>query len=151
MLLSWKGIFLIKKLRYMFPRKSLMTIYKAFLRTLIDYGDIIYDQHQNEPFCGKLESVQDKAALAITGAIQRTSCDKMYQELGLASLKSRRWYKRVRCVFKIMKETKCETNIRTRSNSIPTFNCRTNFFKYSFFPSTLNDWFNLDFNIRNSE
>ena len=46
---------------------------------------------------------------------------------------------------------KCETNTRTRNNNIPTFNCRTNSFKYSFFPSTLNDWFNLDLNIRNSE
>ena len=64
-------------------------------------------------------------------------------------------------MFKIMKEEapnhltnlvpKCETNIRTRNNSIPTFNCQTNCFKYSFFPSTLNDWFNLDLNIRNSE
>ena len=50
------------------PRKSLITIYKAFLRPLIDYGDIIYDQPQNESFCEKLESVQYKAALAITGA-----------------------------------------------------------------------------------
>ena len=45
---------------------------------------------------------------------------------------------------------KSETNTRTRNNSIPTFNCRTNCFKYSFFPSTLNDWFNVDLNIRNS-
>ena len=36
-------------------------------------------------------------------------------------------------------------------NSIPTFNIRTNCFKYSFFPSSLNNWFNLDINIRNSE
>ena len=43
------------------------------------------------------------------------------------------------------------TNTRTRNNSIPTFNCRTNCFKYSFFPSTLNGWFNIDLNIRNSE
>ena len=28
--------------------KSLVTIYKAFLRPLIDYGDIIYDQPQNK-------------------------------------------------------------------------------------------------------
>ena len=46
---------------------------------------------------------------------------------------------------------KCETNTRTRNISIPTFNCRTNSFNYSFFPSTLNEWFNLDFNVRNSE
>ena len=64
-----KGVAVIKKLRYSLPRKSLITIYKAFLRPLINYGDIIYDQPQNESFCEKLESVQYKAALAITGAI----------------------------------------------------------------------------------
>ena len=65
------------------PHKSLITIYKAFLRTLIDYGDIIYDQPQNESFCERLESVQYKAALAITGAIKGPSREKLYQELGL--------------------------------------------------------------------
>ena len=74
-------------------RKSLITICKAFLRPLIDYGDIIYDQTQNESFCEKLESVQYKAALAITGTIHGCSCEKPYQELGLESLKSRRWYR----------------------------------------------------------
>ena len=39
-----KGVAVIKKLRYSLPRKSLITIYKAFLRPLTDYGDIIYDQ-----------------------------------------------------------------------------------------------------------
>ena len=66
-----KGISLIKKLRHTLPRKSLLTIYKAFLRTLIDYGDIIYDQPHNESFYEKLESVQYKAALAITGTMIR--------------------------------------------------------------------------------
>ena len=50
-----------------------MTIYKGFLRPLIDYGDVIYDQPQNESLCEKLESVQYKGALAIIGAIQGTS------------------------------------------------------------------------------
>ena len=69
---------------------------------VIDYGDIIYDQPQNESFCEKIESVQYQVTLAITGAIQGTSCDKIYQELGLESLKSRRWYKCLVCIFKIM-------------------------------------------------
>ena len=73
------------------------------MRPLVDYGDIIYDQPQNESFCEKIESVQYRVALAITGAIQGTSHDKLYHELGLESLKSRRWYKRLRCMFKIMK------------------------------------------------
>ena len=90
-----KGVAVIKKLRYSLPRKSLVTIYKAFLRPLIDHGDIIYDHPQNESFCKKLESVQYKAALAITSAIQGSSREKFYQELEFESLKSRRWYKRL--------------------------------------------------------
>ena len=84
--------------------KSLMAFYKALLRPLLDYGDIIYDQPQNESFCGKLELVQYKAPLAITGAIYGTSRDKIYQELRLESLKSRIWCKRLSCMFKIMNE-----------------------------------------------
>ena len=44
LLIMNKGIFVIKKLRYSLPRKSLLTICKVFLRPLIDYGDIIYNQ-----------------------------------------------------------------------------------------------------------
>ena len=90
-----KGVAVIKKLRYSLPRKSLITIYKVSLRPLIDYGDIIYDEPQNEYFYEKLESVQYKAALAITGAIQGSSREKLYHELGPESLKSRRWYRRL--------------------------------------------------------
>ena len=156
-----KSIAVIKKLRYNLPRKSLITIYKAFLRPLIDFGDIIYNQTPNESFCEKLESVQYKFALAITGAIQGSSREKIYQDLGLASLKSRRWYKRLCCMFKIMNGKapnyltnlipKCDQPVRTRTNHIPTFHCRTDCFKNSFFPSRLSDWFNLDITIRNSE
>ena len=39
-----------------------------------------------------------------TGAMKGASRDKIYQELGLESLKSRRWYKLLSCVFKIMKK-----------------------------------------------
>ena len=57
-----KGISLIKKIRYSLLRKSLFTIYKDFLRPLIDYGDIIYEKPQNDSFSEKLESMQYKAA-----------------------------------------------------------------------------------------
>ena len=111
-------------------------------------------------FVKKLQYVQYKVVLAVTGAIQGTSRELIYQELGLESLKSRRWYKRLSFMFKIIKEKaptylinlipKCEPTVRTKNNSIPTFNYPIDRFKYSFFPSTLNDWFNLDPNIRNA-
>ena len=74
-----RGIAVLKKLRYSLPRKSLITIYKALLRPLLDYGDIIYDQPHNESVCEKLDSVQYKIALAITGVIRGTSREKIYQ------------------------------------------------------------------------
>ena len=82
-----KGIYMIKKLRYALPRKSLLTIYKAFLRPHVNYGDVFFDQPSNKSVCGKLESVQYKAALAITDAIQGTSREVIFMELGLESLK----------------------------------------------------------------
>ena len=42
-------------------------------------------------------------------------------------------------------------SVRTRTNRVPTFHCRKDCFKNSFFTSTLSDWFKLDVTIRNSE
>ena len=46
---------------------------------------------------------------------------------------------------------KCKQTFNTRKKHLPTHNCRTDCFTYSFFPYILNDWFNLDVSIRNSE
>ena len=99
--------------------------------------------------------------LPITAAIQGTSCDKIFEELELESHKARRLYKHLSCMFKIVKEEapnylmnlipKRNLTIRTRNSHIPIFRRRADCFKYSFFPTTLRDWFNLDDNIRNSE
>ena len=50
-----KGISITKKLRSTLPRKSLLIIYKAFLRPHIGYVDVIYHQPFNESFREKLE------------------------------------------------------------------------------------------------
>ena len=84
-----KGIGLIRRLYHNLPRKSLLIIYKSFIRPHLDYADIIYHQPHNESFTNKIESVQYNAALAITGAIKGTSRERLYQELGLESLSDR--------------------------------------------------------------
>ena len=60
------------------------------VRPRLEYGDIIYDQSNNESFCQKLESYQYNAALATTGAIRGTPQTKIYKGLRLKSLKFRR-------------------------------------------------------------
>ena len=73
----------LRKFQNILPRSKLLTIYKCFVRTHLDYGDIIYDQAFNSSFHQKIESLQYNAALAITGAIRGTSREKIYQEVGL--------------------------------------------------------------------
>ena len=157
-----KIIGLIRKLQPIIPRAALLTIYKSFLRPHLDYGDVIYDRAFNESFQNKLESVQYNAALAITGAIRGSSREKLYQELGLESLKSRRWYQKL-CLFFKLKKNKhpsylfdmipkvLSTRTTRNYNNIPLFNVKHEYFRNSFFPSTVIEWNKLDNNIRNSE
>ena len=94
-----KTIALLRKLQNTLPRQALITIYKAFVRPHLDYGDILYDQAYNASFHQKLEKIQYNACIAITGAIRGTSKENIYQELGLESLKSRRWFRKICFVF----------------------------------------------------
>ena len=150
-----KGISILRKLRYYIPLKSLITLYKSFLRSHLDFADVIYDQPNNKTFCDKIESIQYNAALAITGAIRGTSKEKLYKELGLEYLSSRRWFKRLSLFHKIF-HNNCPSylvnvipkrqvfvNLRNQ-NQIPQIFCRTDYFKNSFFPSCINEWNKLN-------
>ena len=78
-----KTIWSLRKLQKLLTRDPLLTIYKSFIRPHLDYSDIIYDEAYNSSFHQK---IQYNLALAITGAIRRTSKENLYQELGLESL-----------------------------------------------------------------
>ena len=62
-----KGVGPPGKLQHILPRSHL------------DYGNVIYDPPSNATFISKTESVQYNAALAITGAIRRSSHRKLHQ------------------------------------------------------------------------
>ena len=55
---SWKSYSDNKKPRYILLGKSLLTIYKVFLKLPIGYRDAIYDQISNSFFYKKLKSAQ---------------------------------------------------------------------------------------------
>ena len=137
-------------------------MYKAFVRPQLHYGDIIYDQAHNVSFHQKLDSLQYNACLAITGAMRGSSREKLYQELDFDSLQQRRWYRKLCSFYKIFKNERSRYlfNIipirnpaySTRNHvNIPLFKTNHNFFKNSFFPSTIIKWNNLDPNQRNSD
>ena len=95
---------LLRRFQPILPRSSLLAITKKFIRSRLDFADIIYDQAYNSSFYEKLESLQCNACLTLTGAIRKTSSENLYQELGLESLKSRRWFRKLCQFYKILNE-----------------------------------------------
>ena len=93
-----KAVGLLRKLENLLSRSTLITIFKAFVRPHLDYGDILLDQTYNSSFHEKLESIQYSACLALTGAIRGSSKEKIYQELGFESLRVRCWFRKL-CLF----------------------------------------------------
>ena len=137
---------LINKLRKFLPRKSLLTIYKTFVRPHLDYADIIYDCPGNITFTQKIESIQYNAYLAITGCFRGTSREKLYSELGLESLSDRRFSRRLFFFYKILnglaprylaayipQQNLRQLNLRSRPTFYP-ITVRTEKYRNSFFP-----------------
>ena len=158
-----KAVYLLREFKQDLLRQSLITIYKLFIRPHLDYGDIVYDRAFNESFHENLESIQHNAAIAITEAIRGTCCEKIFQELGLESLKSRRWLRKLCLFYKIFHEKSPSylfqlippnNNVyatrSSQSNKISSFKTRHNFFKDSFFPAVISEWNSLNIDIRNS-
>ena len=159
-----KLIGLIKRLSVNLPRNALLTIYKSFIRPHLDYGDILYDKPNNENFQNKIEKVQYRACLAITGAIQGTSREKIYDELGLHSLAKRRWRSKLIFFYKIVNHLLPDyTSIHIWTSTLKLsfeitfdFCYKTLSFKNEIvqkisFPYCINEWNNLTVEIRNAE
>ena len=62
------------------PRKSLVTTYKSFNRSHLDYGDVVYDRAFNKSFHQSRESLQYSVSIAIDAAIRGTSSEKCFKK-----------------------------------------------------------------------
>ena len=136
------------------PRFPLLTIYKTFVRPHLDYGDMIYDQTYNASFHRKLESIQYSACLAITGTIRGTSYEKLNQELGLETLQSRRWFRKLCLFYKIVinqSPSYLLDYIPSTERIYYTRNAANVPRKTLYFPSTIIEWNKLDQDIHNAE
>ena len=89
--------------------------------------------------------------------------EKLFQELGLESLKSRCWFRKLHLFYKILhsklpsylfklipENNNPYASRSALNNQIPFFNVKTNFLKNSFFPAVITEWNNLDISISNS-
>ena len=111
-IIAKKIIGIIKHLSKFLPLKTLDQMYKALVRSNLDYCDIIYhtspviNPHPLLPtfnsLMEKLERVQCQAAFAVTGAWQGSNCSKLNEELGWETLSDRRMGRRILQIHKIM-------------------------------------------------
>ena len=107
-----KNIGILKHLSKCSPLRTLDQMYKALVRSHLDYCDIIYHIpsiiHQpplGRTLCSlmeKAERIQYQAALAITGDWQGSSRSKIYHELGWETSPDRRKYRRVLQIHNIL-------------------------------------------------
>ena len=90
----------MRKLKYKLDRKSLETIYIAFIRPLLEYGDSIWDNcTQADKY--ELDEIQNEAARIATGATKLVSINNLYKEICWESLQKRRNDHKLTLFFKM--------------------------------------------------
>ena len=79
----------LRRLRFQLDRLSLQTIYFSFIRPILEYGDIIWDnihEYQKE----ELDKIQNEAARIVTGCTKLVSIVDLIRESGWETLRERR-------------------------------------------------------------
>ena len=157
-----KNVGIIKHLSKYLPLKTLDQMFKALVRSHLDYCDIIYHIPSviNQPPLGvslnslmdKIERVQYQSALAITAAWHGSSRSKLYEELGWESLSDRRSCRRILQIHKIFNnktpsylKDKLPPNRRLLfggvfRNTFRELMCKSNRYRNSFFPDAIVSW-----------
>ena len=86
---AWKRINIMHKLKFQLDRKFLQTIYFSFIRPLLEYAYVVWNnctQYESN----ELETIQNEAARIVTGATKLASIDSLHTETGWETLGSRR-------------------------------------------------------------
>ena len=83
------------------PRPVKEVIYRTFIRPVLEYGCMVYDNCQAF-ISPTLEQCQRTAALACTGAYRDTSLSKLLSELGWPTLVKRREYYKLCQLIKLV-------------------------------------------------
>ena len=146
-----------QKIKYHVDRESLEMIYFSYMRPKMEYACQIWDcctQQDSE----RLENLQLYAARIVTGAKRGTSHELLYEEVRWPKLADRRANIKLNLMHKIVNGRvpnylsevlpnlvgeNLNYELRNRNN-LCRFKCRTEKFRKSFFPDTVNLWNNLD-------
>ena len=156
-----KCLDVLNALKHILDRSTLERVYQSFVRSKLEYASIVWDNCTNEQR-NQLEQVQYRAGKIVSGAINRTSKDLVYQELGWHSLDERRQVQRLK-VFHKMFYGKAPLYLQ---NEIPIpnpsrDNLRNNddipkirglvIYQNTFIPKTICDWNDLEDEVKSTE
>ena len=86
---AWNRIHVMKRLKFLLDRSALETIYTSFIRPLLEYGDVIFDNCNAQEKL-ELDKIQNEAARIVCGATKLVSIDNLSNETGWESLETRR-------------------------------------------------------------
>ncbi|MCG8049110.1 MAG: reverse transcriptase domain-containing protein [Candidatus Thiodiazotropha endolucinida] len=150
---AWGRINVMRQFKYTLDRKSLETIYLSFIRPILEYADVVWDnctqQEKND-----LEKIQLEAARIATGSTKLVSIQNLYKEIGWESLDSRRRKHKLVLFYKMyyniapsyLSSLVPQPNQNTsryslrNSNDIRTILTRTSQYYNSFLPTAIRDW-----------
>ena len=160
---SWKRINIMRKLKFQLDRKSLQTIYFSFIRPLLEYADVVWNnctQYESED----IEKIHNEAARIVTGATKLASIENLLLETGWETLESRRKKHKLILFYKMQNNlspnylsslvppTVGSTSSYPLRNASNLQTIRTNSEQYynSFLPSVIRDWNELPQQTRDS-
>ena len=158
---AWKRISVMRKLKFQLDRSSLENIYLSFIRPILEFSDVIWD---NCSYGQKqeLEKIQHEAARIVTGCTQLVSLTSLYHELGWSTLESRRKLHKLILFYKMINNLvpsylsslvtprigETSRYLLRNSNNMQNVFARTQLYYNSFLPSTVRAWNELPDNVR---
>ena len=94
-------ICILRSLKFNLDRRTLQTLYFSFIRPIVEYADIIWDNCP-QYYKNRLESINIEAGRIITGATKLVSLTCLYKECGWETLNERRIKHKLILFYKIL-------------------------------------------------
>ena len=97
---AWTRLHILRKLKFILDRKSIEIIYTSFIRPILEYADVVWDnciQYEIKTD----EKIQIEAARIVTGTSKLVSLEKLYNEACWETQEQRRQKHKVYLFYKI--------------------------------------------------
>ena len=142
------------------PSNVLLTMYSHFIRPLLEYADVVWD-NLPQALIDSIEQIQYQALLVVSGTMHGTSSAKLRELYGLPALETRRKLHRMCLLFKMINNLEVPVYLknlidqnhlrksdRLKSFEPPKATSNNSAFLNAFLFKSINEWNALPKNIR---